>query len=300
MPNKELKDVINKWVEWLEVHRNYSSNTISGYVSDLYKFLEYLDNDNISLNDLKYLNLRAFRGYFSQRSKKAVKRTTIARQEASLRCFFKWLDNKNIITNLSIYQLSSPKLPKSLPNSVGSSEIMDLIAAAKEDGSEYWIGLRDCAIFILLYGCGLRISEALSLKVNDIDAADMLKINGKGDKNRYVPILPIIKESIKEYIKECPYKLKVDEYLFLGAKGGQLQSRIIQRKLQRLRLKLNLSENITPHSFRHSFATHLLAEGSDLRSIQELLGHSSLSSTQRYTDVDLVKIKKEYKKAFPN
>ena len=176
----------------------------------------------------------------------------------------------------------------------------DIIDEAQKGSKEPWIGYRDMAIITLLYGCGLRISEALSLNIKDIDNEEFIKIRGKGNKDRYVPLLPIVLERINKYINNCPYKFKQNDALFLGVRGERLSPRIIQRKIQKIRMKLNLSENVTPHTLRHSFATHLLAQGTDLRSIQELLGHSSLSSTQIYTEVELNKIKEEYEKAFPN
>ena len=186
-----------------------------------------------------------------------------------------------------------------MPRSLDVDSAFDIIDKAKESSKELWIGMRDTAIFTWLYGCGLRISEALSLNVEDIGNNEFIKIKGKGNKDRYVPILPIVVDSIEKYKEQCPYTLSPKDPLFLGARGERVTPRVIQRKLQQLRLELNLPDNITPHALRHTFATHLLAQGSDLRSIQELLGHVSLSSTQRYTDVNLEKVKKEYKKAFP-
>ena len=166
--------------------------------------------------------------------------------------------------------------------------------------TEPWQGLRDKAIFMLLYGCGLRISEALSLNIGDISAeSDFLRIKGKGNKERIVPLLPIIWQSISAYLAERPYSNSVGEPLFLGARGERLSPRIIQRQMQKLRGYLGLSDTLTPHALRHSFATHLLAQGTDLRSIQELLGHSSLVTTQRYTDVQTEKLVKEYQEAHP-
>lgn len=300
MLDRELKKQMQRWIDWLRTQRNYSPHTIQSYVSDLEIFLEYLAKEKVSLNDLKKIDIRGFRNFFSLRAKRGISRTSIAREESSVRNFFKWLDDNGIMRNTAIFQISTPKLPKVLPRSLDVNTMFDVIDQATQDCSEPWIGTRDRAILTLLYGCGLRISEALSLNVEDINHSEFVKIKGKGNKDRYVPILPIVIERIEAYKKTCPYKLREGDALFLGAKGERLTPRIIQRKLQKIRAKLNLPDNITPHALRHSFATHLLAQGSDLRSIQELLGHASLSSTQRYTDVNLEKIQKEYKKAFPN
>ena len=157
--------------------------------------------------------------------------------------------------------------------------------------------MRDAAILTILYGCGLRISEALSLNVDDINHNDFLKIKGKGNKERFVPLLPIVKEKINAYLSACPWNPKQGDALFLGARGERLSPRIIQRTLEKVRLSLSLPDTLTPHALRHSFATHLLAEGTNLRSIQELLGHASLSTTQRYTHVEIEHLKHEYQKA---
>ena len=296
MPDKELKKLIQRWTEWLRTQRNYSSHTIQSYLSDLEIFLEYLAKEKVTVSDLKKLDIRAFRNFFSLRAKRGIRRTSIAREESSVRNFFKWLDDCGVMCNTAIFQISTPKLPKILPRALDVNTTFEVIDEAAQGCSEPWLGVRDMAIFTLLYGCGLRISEALSLNVEDVtEHGDFIKIRGKGNKDRYVPILPIVIERIEAYKKCCP-----EDALFLGAKGERISPRIIQRKLQKIRMKLNLPDNITPHALRHSFATHLLAQGSDLRSIQELLGHASLSSTQRYTDVNLEKIQKEYKKAFPN
>ena len=300
MIDEKLGKVIERWIDYLEVQRKYSHHTINSYLSDLKFFLEYFSNPNISLQDLDNLEIRDFRNFFSHRAKGNIQKVSIAREESAIRNFFKWMNNNKILQNTAIFQLSSPKLPKVLPRSVDVETIFELIDAATDNCSEPWIGLRDKAFFTLLYGCGLRISEAVSLNVGDITDNDLLKVRGKGNKDRYIPILPVVVDSINKYKASCPYNLTDKDALFLGAKGERLSPRIIQRKLQKMRLEMNLPANITPHALRHSFATHLLAQGSDLRSIQELLGHSSLNSTQRYTEVNLEKIQKEYKKAFPD
>lgn len=300
MPDRTLAKIIKRWLDWLKVQRNYSPHTIKSYLSDVRIFLKNIPVKKVGLEDLKKLDVRDFRNFFSLRAKSDINKASIAREESAVRNFFKWMDNNGIMQNTAVFQLSSPKLPKVLPRSLDVNTTFEVIDKAMEDASEPWIGIRDMAIFTLLYGCGLRISEALGLNVEDLENPDFLKICGKGGKDRYVPLLPIVIERIEKYKKCCPYRLNHGEPLFLGAKGERVKPRIIQRKLQKIRLELNLPSNITPHALRHSYATHLLAQGSDLRSIQELLGHASLSSTQRYTDVNMEMILKEYKKAFPD
>ena len=299
MKNEVLVNVILEWKEYLEVQQNYSKHTVASYVRDLVIFLKYWKNEDLSIQELQDFNIRDFRAFFSNRAQKGITKATISREESAIKSFYKWANEHNKLDNTSIFQLSHPKLPKVLPRSLDIDAAFDIIDKAQENCKDLWIGLRDTAIFTLLYGCGLRISEAISLNVEDIDGGEFIKIKGKGNKDRYVPILPIVVESINRYKEQCPYTLNSKDALFLGSRGERVTARVIQRKLQQLRTELNLPDNITPHALRHTFATHLLSQGSDLRTIQELLGHSSLSSTQRYTEVNIEKIKEEYRKAFP-
>ena len=299
MPDTELEKIINRWQGWLQTQRNYSEHTMQSYLSDLMIFLNYMSPDEVSLSDLEKLDVRTFRDFFSERAKMHIGKTSVAREESSLRNFFKWLNDNEIINNTAVFQIISPKLPKVLPRALDYDTTIRVIEETKQDNNkEPWIAARNEAIFILLYGCGLRISEALNLNLEDMEDRDLLKIHGKGNKDRYVPILPIVHEKIEQYINLCPYTLKANDALFLGAKGDRLSPRIVQRELEKIRIELGLSKAVTPHALRHTYATHLLAEGADLRTIQELLGHSSLASTQRYTEVNLEKIKDEYSKAF--
>ena len=205
----------------------------------------------------------------------------------------------NIVKNDAISIVSSPKLKKILPKSVDVDDTFSIIKDAMFVAVDEWQGYRDMAVFTLLYGCGLRISEALSLNYSDFISADnFIKIKGKGNKERIVPLLPIIKENINAYLEKAPHTKLPNEALFIGARGDRLSPRIIQRQLQKIRGRLGLPDTVTPHALRHSFATHLLAQGTDLRSIQELLGHETLATTQRYTDVEFETLKKQYDKAY--
>ena len=199
--------------------------------------------------------------------------------------------------NTAISVISSPRRAKVLPKALDVDDTFKVLETVEKLASEKWQGLRDVAILTILYGCGLRISEALSLNVGDIGHNDFLKIKGKGNKERLVPLLPVVKEKINAYLAACPYDIKPGEALFLGARGERLSPRIVQRTLEKIRGILGLPDTLTPHALRHSFATHLLAAGTDLRSIQELLGHASLNTTQRYTDVQIDKLQRDYQKA---
>lgn len=298
MPNTELKKIIERWTEWLQIQRNYSSHTVQSYQSDVNIFLQHITEDEVSLTDIEKIDVRTIRTFFSQRAKQTIGKTSIAREESSIRNFFKWLNDNDYIQNTAVFQIQSPKLPKVLPRALDFNNTVDILDLADKNKAEPWIAARNVAIFILLYGCGLRISEATNLNLEDFNNSELLKIHGKGNKDRYVPLLPQVQKKIQEYIDLCPYPLRTGEALFLGAKGERINPRVIQRKLEKIRLELGLTADVTPHALRHTYATHLLANGADLRTIQELLGHSSLSSTQRYTEVNLEKIKEEYKKAF--
>lgn len=298
----ELLPIIKSWQEWLKNERRYSKHTLDAYFRDLAEFFHFFSEHTgsvLSLNDLKKLEVRDFRSYLSYRSNRNIEKSSMSRNLSSIRNFFKWLDINDIAKNSAIAVISSPRLPKVLPKAIEIDDTFNVIEEAKLFEKNSWQGLRDTAIFTLLYGCGLRISEALSLNMGDISNKDFLRIKGKGNKTRIVPLLPIIIENINAYLAECPYKMRSEEALFLGARGERLSPRIIQRQLQKIRVYLGLPNTLTPHALRHSFATHLLAEGTDLRSIQELLGHASLTTTQRYTDVQIDTLKREYNKSHP-
>ena len=228
------------------------------------------------------LEVRDFRAYLSQRAARHIDKSSLARELSTLKNFFKWLARYDILRNPALSVIRTPRRAKVLPKALEVNDTFNVIDEAQNLASNSWQGLRDTAIFTLLYGCGLRISEALSLNVGDIGNNDFLRIKGKGNKERIVPLLPVVVENINKYLAECPYQPKQGEPLFLGARGDRLVPRIIQRQMQKIRAYLGLPDNLTPHALRHSFATHLLAEGTDLRSIQELLGHASLTTTQRF------------------
>lgn len=294
----EVCTLIEQWQNWLKNERRYSEHTLDAYVRDLSCFINFFNNP-LYKSDLENMEVHDFRRFISWRASKHLEKSSLARELSAIKNFFKWLDRQNILQNSAISVLSSPKQPKSLPKAVDTQDlfqIIDQIAFIRKDD---WQGLRDRAILILLYGCGLRISEALSLNISDVENQEkLIRIKGKGNKERLIPVLPIIYEAVKDYLQKAPYRLKSKDPLFVGARGERISPRIIQRQLQKIRLMMGMDDSVTPHALRHSFATHLLAEGTDLRSIQELLGHASLTTTQRYTDVDLQKLKTEYNKAF--
>lgn len=300
--DSKLREVIKKWENWLRDERGYSKHTLDAYCRDLSFFFEFFcdyTGQEASLSDLKDMEVREFRSFLSKQASRHLEKSSIARRLSPIKNFFKFLDKEKLFKNSAISVISAPRRNKVLPKAMDVDEVFNFLDYLKEQAGNDWQELRDIAIFILLYGCGLRISEAISLNVNDLANKDFFVIKGKGNKERIVPILSVITENINNYIAACPYNLIGKNPLFLGKRGERLSPRIIQRKMQKIRYELNLPDNLTPHALRHSFATHLLAEGTDLRSIQELLGHASLSTTQRYTDVQVETLKKEYSKSHP-
>lgn len=297
--DSEVVKLIDDWLFTLKKVKGYSLHTCDSYLLDLKIFfcfwadmLGYMPK----LDDLQNIDAYTFRAFLSKRRQKHISKSSAAREMSALRSFFKYLLKKKIIDNTAISLISSPKKDKVLPKALNEKEAFDVLNATVEDESD-WQQLRDLAVFTLLYGSGLRISEALNLNEGDINTNNFIVIRGKGNKERVVPILDITKARISDYKKVCPYNIKQGEALFLGSRGERLLARAVQRRLVKLREDLKLPDTLTPHALRHSFATQLLQKGVDLRSIQELLGHESLSTTQRYTEVEISHLQHEYEKA---
>ena len=218
-----------------------------------------------------------------------------------VRGFYRWLARVGLADNPAVTALKTPRVPKPVPKALDAEEALDLLDMAPELARAIWIGKRDVAVLMLLYGCGLRLGEALSLGRSEapVPGQDALTVTGKGGKDRMVPLLPAVTAAVQDYLEACPFELAPEGPLFLGARGKVLGARQVQARVAELRVRLGLPETVTPHALRHSFATHLLAAGGDLRAIQELLGHASLSTTQRYTDVDAAGLLAVYRRAHP-
>ena len=300
-----INEIKQKWIEFLKSERRVSNNTIESYERDIDIFLHFLKNTanikEIHSNTLETIDISTFRSFITTLARQNKSNVSIARNISALKNFFKFMQQNEIANNQSIQILHSPKIPKKLSKSINSIDIMKLLDCFNEIIKDKWQAKRDIALFTLIYGCGLRISEALSLNYTDInDNDDVIKIKGKGNKERIVPILPIIKEKINDYLKIAPFNFRTHDPLFRGSRGARLTARVAERDIETARNYIGLPKTTTPHSLRHSFATHLLANGTDLRTIQELLGHSSLSTTQLYTKVDMGQIIENYKKAHPH
>ncbi len=301
--SRDLGAAVRDWLAHLKQSRGAADLTIEAYERDLRQFLGHLRarlGHPPCLGDLAALDAKSIRSFLASRRRDGTNSRTLARALSSMKSFFRWLEREQDIHIRAIDQVSRPKLPHSIPKPLTVERAADVVKG--EMSAELnWVQARDTAVLLLLYGAGLRISEALGLRPKDIPGADsdVIRIDGKGGKERLVPILPITKAAIAQYIDLCPYPLQADDPLFLGAKGGPLSPRIVQLAMQKLRGSLGLPETATPHTLRHSFATHLLSAGADLRQIQELLGHASLSTTQVYTEVDRDHLLKVYDAAHP-
>jgi integrase/recombinase XerC len=298
----DVIDAMVRWQSWLKHEKRAASHTLSSYALDLenlFRFLGRHRGRQITLGVLSTLTLSDFRAWLAHNAAAQREAATRARAVAGIRNFYRWLDRSGILHNNAIELLKLPKIQRRLPRPVSVNEAGDIMALAKNINADSWIGHRDEALFTLLYGAGLRIGEALSLTHADLATGDTVTVTGKGNKQRRVPLLPVVKVALEKYVALCPYAGKGKTPLFVGARGEQLNAAVAQRHLRNLRRQLNLPDSVTPHALRHSFATHLLASGADLRSLQELLGHSSLSTTQLYTKVDAQQLAKAYKAAHP-
>ncbi len=292
---------VRDWQQYLTSEKRVSRHTLTAYCHDLGSFLAFLAHyrgETVSLAMLEAMKVRDFRAYMAdKRSKDASARTT-ARALSAIRNFYTFLAKVAGLHNDAIEAVQGPKLPHRVPRPLteeGAKSVMETIG---DFASEDWVAARDTAVITLLYGCGLRIAEALSLTPADIPKGDTMRVTGKRGKERVVPVLPIVKQAIEAYVAQCPHHLEADKPLFLGVRGGPLNARLIQAAMQKVRAVLSLPASATPHALRHSFATHLLSNGGDLRTIQELLGHSDLKATQVYTEVDSARLKDVYDKAF--
>lgn len=303
----DLARVVDAWQEYLAAERNLAEKTREAYGRDLTGFFGFLatyKGGKVSLNILDKLTPRDYRSYLAARRNDGVSSRSLARALSSLRMFFRFLDRKGILKNDTIHAVQTPKLPHGVPKPLSvdaARAISEDTSAGANANAEEWVVARDSAILTLLYGSGLRISEALGLNREDAPTArrDVLRITGKGGKERAVPVLPVAQKAVQRYLDLCPYSLPPDGPLFVGVKGKRLSPRIVQLLMERLRGAFNLPDTATPHALRHSFATHLLGHGADLREIQELLGHASLSTTQIYTEVDTARLLKIYDGAHP-
>jgi integrase/recombinase XerC len=300
----EVAALAAAWLDWLAHEKRQATATVKAYRTDLDGFLAFCAEhlgEPPGPACLAGLRPADFRAWLAERHHQGLARTSTARALAALRSFYRYLDREHGRHNPALKALRTPRLPRRLPRPLSEGQTEQLLGAAPAATLD-WLARRDAAILLLLYGAGLRIGEALALERTALgrDPARLrsLLITGKGGRQRLVPVLPVIAAAIDDYLAACPYRETAGP-LFLGARGKRLQAPIVRRLMQHLRRRLGLPESATPHALRHSFATHLLAGGADLRTIQELLGHASLSTTQGYTGVDGARLMRLYHQAHP-
>jgi integrase/recombinase XerC len=289
------------WLASLKSERRMAAKTLEAYAHDVSQFGGFLAEHLGGAADvaaLTSLTASDFRSFMAKRRAAGIQSRSLARQMSAIRSFFRHAEGRSDFKCAALAVVRAPKIAHSVPRPLPEVSARRVAAADVFENDEAWVQARDTAVLTLLYGCGLRISEALGLTVKQAQTNPLVVI-GKGGKTRIVPVVEVAHEAIATYLRLCPLVLKPQEPLFRGVKGGPLSPRIIQLLMERMRGALNLPDTATPHALRHSFASHLLNNGADLRVIQDLLGHASLSSTQVYTEVNRTHLLEQYRKAFP-
>lgn len=302
-----LAAALRGWLSHLAAERRYAANTLEAYERDARQFFGHLSGSwsaPVSIARLNALQPADIRGFLAARRNEKASSRTLSRTLSALRSLFRYLERAGLLKNRAVLTVALPKLPPKLPKPLtegGARDVLDEAALDGEMSEHPWTGPRDRAVLLLLYSSGLRVSEALGLNRKDapLPPRDVIRVIGKGGRERLVPVLPVAQTAVAKYLDACPHALKPEGPLFVGVKGGRLDPRIVQLLMARLRTGLGLARTATPHALRHSFATHLLSRGADLRVIQELLGHANLSTTQTYTAVDRDRLLQAYGRAHP-
>ena len=301
---QDLLDARVDWLKALGLERRLAALTLDAYERDTRQFFQFLTGHcggPPGISDIKELRTADLRAYLAWRRSSGAGARTLGRGLAGVRSFLRFLERRGLANAAGAAALRAPKQPKSLPKPLTAADAKRVVSSGEQLAEEPWIAARNAAVLTFLYGSGLRISEALGLSGAELTGSgdSVLRVTGKGGKTRLVPVLPVALQAVAEYRRLCPYHLAPEGLLFRGARGGPLNPAIVQREMQKLRSALNLPPTATPHALRHSFATHLLGRGGDLRTIQELLGHASLSTTQIYTGVDTARLLEIYEAAHP-
>jgi integrase/recombinase XerC len=295
---------LERWRRHLGGERRLADKTVEAYWRDVEQFLRFLTphiGGPPKLSDIADIAITDLRAFMASRRNAGVGSRTLARGLAGIRSLIRFLEKEDNANSAAFRTIRAPRQSRTLPKPLRPEAALRATSIEESLDEEPWIAARNAAILTLLYGCGLRISEALSLNRAEAPRGsnDALRITGKGGKQRIVPVLPIVSQAIASYMDLCPYSPGPNRPLFVGARGNRLNPRMVQRAMEKLRGALGLPQSATPHALRHSFATHLLSNGGDLRTIQELLGHASLSTTQIYTEVDTARLMEAYNKAHP-
>ena len=298
------RDALARWLDHLTAIGGAAANTRTAYGADVGAFLEFLarhHGEGLGLDRLARVSQSGMRALLAQERGRGLSARSAARRLSSVKSFIRWLADRESFDATAVLAARSPKYQRRLPRPLTEAAARDMIGTVADQAAQPWVAARDAAVLTLLYGCGLRISEALALTGASATLPDALRIRGKGGKERVVPVLPVARQAVADYVRLCPYPLagEPDRALFRGARGGPLNPRIVAKAMELARGGLGLPATATPHALRHSFATHLLAAGGDLRAIQELLGHASLSTTQAYTAVDSARLLEIYARSHP-
>lgn len=295
-------DALARWLDHLKALDGASNHTLKAYQADVAGFLGFLHShhgEGLGVARLSQVSQSDMRSWMAHERGRGLSSRSLARSLSSVKGFMRWLSDREGFDPSHVLAARAPKFQRKLPRPLAEDAAQAMIGQVDLQAMEPWIAARDGAVVTLLYGCGLRISEALGLTGESYPLPEVLRIRGKGDKERIVPVLPAARDAVAEYVRLCPYPVEAGEALFRGARGGALNPRLIAKAMERARMALGLPSTATPHAMRHSFATHLLAAGGDLRAIQELLGHASLSTTQIYTAVDSARLMEVYQSAHP-
>lgn len=291
-------EILEAWNAHLALSRRRSPHTVRAYAATAARLLHALDRD-LDWPTIARIDAATLRTHLAERRAEGLGNVSAARELSALKSFITFAREQAGEADASRPRLRGPRVKKGLPRPVTPDDAVNLAETVADDASVPWIAARDRAVLLLLYGAGMRIAEALALPASVLPLGESVVITGKGGRQRVVPLLPIVREGVDDYVRQCPWPLEKAKPLFRGAKGGPLAQGMVQRAVARARTVLGLPATATPHALRHSFATHLLGAGADLRSLQELLGHASLSSTQIYTQVDAATLLDVYRHAHP-
>ena len=301
-PDSAVNDALGRWLAQLSAVQGASANTVPAYRDDVAGFLGFLGQHwggPVGLSRLSEVAIRDMRAWIAHERARGRSARSVARALSAVKTFYRWLGEVEGIEAAAVSATRAPKVKARLPRPVSANAARDILENAEFSHDIPWIAARDTAVLTLLYGCGLRISEALGLNRDSLPLGEMIRIRGKGDKDRQVPVLPVARDAVARYVSLCPYGGQGSEPVFYGARGKRLNPGLVRMLMRRLRAELGLPETATPHALRHSFATHLLEAGGDLRAIQELLGHASLSTTQAYTGLDQARLMDVYHASHP-
>lgn len=302
MISPAARDALQTWLAHARAIKAAADNTIAAYQTDVLEFIAFLTahhGEPQGLTPLARVTTRDMRSWMAHLRQTGTGTRSVARKLSAVKNFYRWLADREGFEPTAVLLARAPKFEKKLPRPLAEDAAKAMIDTVAVQARQDWIGVRDAAVITLLYGCGLRISEALGLRGRDLPLGEALRILGKGGKERIVPVLPVARQAVDAYLKQCPFEIGPDDVVFRGVRGGPLNPRQISKVTEQARMQLGLPATATPHAMRHSFATHLLEAGGDLREIQELLGHASLSTTQAYTAVDQVHLMKVYEATHP-